>query len=315
MSSPQELQVPAPLLAGGVSIVGIGVMGAAYTARLSSLGVPVTIFNRTASKAEEVGRAHTNVAVARSIEDCARASTMLLVACSPTMEAISSICHRLADGGLVQDKHVVFIVDCGLAQARTMDAVLFDRGGAASLTNVSLFGAAANVMEGSGLMNASGRTRAEESLTQLVMPLLRLFATVTYHSGGPETAALFAMAGHVACMPLFYGFLHYEALMKNAGVESSVAHDFFQTLGRAMLDQYVPFVHSAVTTNDYSVYLGSHELIKDIMDSASETCTTLSIDRKLTDLMSEYHQRAMRDPELAATSYHCLYELIDRSSA
>jgi 3-hydroxyisobutyrate dehydrogenase-like beta-hydroxyacid dehydrogenase len=314
MSSPQEVHVPARLLAGGVSIVGIGVMGAAYAARLSSLGVPVTIFNRTGSKAEDVGRAHANVAVARSIEDCSRATDIVLVACSPTMEAISSICHRLADGGLVQDKHVVFIVDGGLAQARTMDAVVFDKGGAASLTNVSLFGAAANVMEGSGFVNASGRTRADESLTHLVMPLLRLFATVTYHPGGPETAALFAMAGHVGCMPLFYGFLHYVALMKHAEVDSSVAYDFFQTLNRATLELFVPFLHSAVTGNDYSIYMGSHQLMRDIMDSASETCRTLNIDPKLTDLMSEYHQRALSDPELAAKSYHCLYGLINRSS-
>jgi 3-hydroxyisobutyrate dehydrogenase-like beta-hydroxyacid dehydrogenase len=314
MSSPPQIHVPKQLLAEGVSILGIGVMGAAYTARLSSLSVPVTIFNRTRSKAAEVARAHSNVTVARSIEDCARASSTLLVACSPTMEAIASICDRLVDGELARNKHVVFIVDCGLAQARTMDEVLFKKGGAASVTNVSMFGAAMNVMEGKGFMNASGRTRTDKGVTDLVMPLLGLFGMVTYHPGGPETASLFAMAGHIACMPLFYGLAHYVAVMKKGGVDSSLALNFFQSLNRGMLDLFIPFLQSAFAKSDYSVFLGSHQLVRDIMDSASETCRTLDVDQKLTELMSEYHQRAMRDPELAAKSYHSVYQLIDRPS-
>jgi hypothetical protein len=238
---------------------------------------------------------------------------MLLVACSPTMQAIASLCNRLADGELVRDKHVVFIVDCGLAQARTMD-VLFEEGGAASLTNVSLFGGVMNVMEGNGIMNASGRTHAEKSVTDLVMPLLRLFATVTYHPGGPEIVALFAMAAHIAFMPLLYGLMHYVALMKKGGVDSSLALDFYQTLNRTMLD-YVPLLQSAFAKSDYSAFFGSHQLIRDIMDSASETCATLDVDQKLTNLMSEYHQRAMRDPDLAAKSFHSVYQVIDRPSA
>ena len=313
MSSPPQVQVPERLLADGVSVIGIGVMGTAYTARLSSLGVPVTVFNRTESKAAEVARTHSHVTVARSIEDCVQASSILLVACSPTMDAIAALCNRLADGQLVRNKHVVFIVDCGLPEARTMD-VLFEKGGAASLTNVSLFGGAMNVMEGNGVMNASGRTHAEKSVTDLVMPLLRLFATVTYHPGGPETAALFAMAAHIAFMPLLYGLMHYVALMKNGGVDSSLALDFYQTVNRTMLD-YVPFLESAFAKNDYSAFFGSHQLIRDIMDSASETCTTFDVDHSLTDLMSEYHQRAMRDPELAAKSFHSVYQVIDRRSS
>jgi hypothetical protein len=89
----------------------------------------------------------------------------------------------------------------------------------------------------------------------------------------------------------------------------------FQTLNRATLDLYVPFLHSAFTENDYSIYLGSHKLIRDIADSASETCRTLDVDQKLNELMSEYHQRAMGDPKIAAESYHSVYKVIDRSSA
>jgi len=46
MSSPPQVHVPERLLTEGVSIIGIGIVRAAYTARLSSLGVPVRIFNR-----------------------------------------------------------------------------------------------------------------------------------------------------------------------------------------------------------------------------------------------------------------------------
>ena len=98
-------------------------------------------------------------------------------------------------------------------------------------------------------------------------------------------------------------------------MDSSLALDFFLTLNRATLDLFVPFLQSAFVKSDYSVFLGSHQLLKDIMDSASETCRSLGVDEKLTELMSEYHQRAMRDPELAAKSCHSVYQLIDRPSA
>jgi len=310
MSNPPQVHVPEQLLAEGVSIIGIGVMGAAYAARLSSLGVPVTIFNRTGSKAVEVARAHSNVTVARSIEDCARASSTLLMACSPTMEAIASICDQLANKELVRNKHVVFVVDCGLAPAKYMDEVVFKRGGAASVTNVSMMGGPAQVMEGTGLMHASGRTSAEKSVTDLVLPLLKLFATATYHEGGCETASLFAIGGHLAVMPMLYALMHYLAIMKKSGMDAGTTIEFFQALNRMVADM-VPFFQRTLAARDYSTFFFSHQLMKDIMDAASETCRGLHVDDKLAALMAEYHQRAIRNPHLASKSFHSVYEVID----
>ena len=155
-------QAPQWLLSEGASVIGTGFMGAAYAARLSKLGVPVTIFNRTASKAAEVARAHAGIHVAATLADCARASKTVLVACSPTPQAIGSVCEQLM--GVARDRHVTFIVDAGLPEARRMEG-LFDDAGAASVTNVALFGSAYAVMDGAGaIVNASGRAPSADGV-------------------------------------------------------------------------------------------------------------------------------------------------------
>ena len=125
-------QAPQWLLSEGASVIGTGFMveddalpAEGDAARLSKLGVPVTIFNRTASKAAEVARAHAGIHVAATLADCARASKTVLVACSPTPQAIGSVCEQLM--GVARDRHVTFIVDAGLPEARRMEGLFDER--------------------------------------------------------------------------------------------------------------------------------------------------------------------------------------------
>jgi 3-hydroxyisobutyrate dehydrogenase-like beta-hydroxyacid dehydrogenase len=300
---------PERLLSEGVSIIGTGTMGAAYTARLSALGVPVTVWNRTPARAAELAKAHRNVRVADTLLGCAGATPTILVACSPTHEAIDAVCTQLV--GAVQGKHVTFLVDAGLAQARTMEERVYGEGRAASVTNAALFGTAFAVMEGSGaVINASGKATSDDAVRDRVLPLLGLFGATTYHPGGTATAAHFAMAGHVAFMPTVYALMHYVGLMSKSGVDPKTALAYFQLTNGAMVERFAPMLAAGFEKRDYSPFFGSHALFRDIHDRVAETCEASGLDPRLAQLMSDYHRRATQDPELAAKSFQSAHEVI-----
>jgi 3-hydroxyisobutyrate dehydrogenase-like beta-hydroxyacid dehydrogenase len=311
MTSPIPAQAPSWLITQGVSIIGTGVMGAAYATRLSALGVPVTVFNRTPAKAVELAKKLRNVKVAATASDCARATPNILVACSPTHECIAAICEQI--GPAVRDRNVTFIVDSGLPQAKIMEDVLFERAKAASVTNAAMFGAAFAVVDGSGtLINASGKADKADTVTERVLPLLGLFGVTSYHAGGTATAAHFTMGGHLSFMPMFYGLMHYLAVMRRSGVSSQVALEFFQATGKAVLDGFAPLLAPAFESHDYgsSPYIASHQLGKEVYECVAETCRTLHVDDGLARLMLGYHERAMRDPRLAAQTFQSANDII-----
>jgi 3-hydroxyisobutyrate dehydrogenase-like beta-hydroxyacid dehydrogenase len=309
MTNAKLTEAPKHLVTEGVSIIGVGLMGAAYTARLSALGVPVTVFNRTASKATDAAKANRNVRVAGTLSECAGASPTLVIACSPTAATIGSICEQLA--GAVRDKHVTFVVDCGLAEAKLMEDVLFEKGRASAVTNAALFGTGASVVEGAGaLINASGPTRSPDLVASRVLPLLQLFGACTHHPGGTATAAFFATAGHLAFMPIVYGLMHYCALMERSAVDPKSALAFFKASNGAMLEGYVPLLATFFEKHDYSAFFFSHQLARDIEANTAETCKAVGVDDRLARLFADYHEQAMRDSHTAPRSFHSVHELI-----
>jgi hypothetical protein len=66
-----------------------------------------------------------------------------------------------------------------------------------------------------------------------------------------------------------------------------------------------------VMPRDYSVFFGSHDVLKQILDAVSETCRELGVDATFAETMADYHIRAMKDPELASKPFTSAYEVID----
>lgn len=311
MESQKQPHVPNSLRDGGVAILGIGVMGAAYAARLSSLGIPTTLYNRTRSKAEHAAAGKKSATVVGSVEEAARASDTILVACSPTLEAIRALCDPLVEKGLVKGKHVVFIVDAGTSAAKYMEAALHEHGNAASVVNVAMFGTCFDAMQGGTFaMNASGLA-TKEALDGTILPLLKLFGTVTFHEGGPRVASIFAMAMHASFLPFLYGQMHYVALMQKGGVDPATAMQYFKQFNAITLEGFAPMLASLFEKRDYSVFFFSHGLVKGICDELRATCDELGVDGKLAALFAEYHERAMRDPRIAAKAGTSVYDVID----
>jgi 3-hydroxyisobutyrate dehydrogenase-like beta-hydroxyacid dehydrogenase len=292
-------------LRDGVAILGIGTMGAAYATRLSSLGVPLTLFNRTKAKAAQVAAAKPGVSVAESIEDCAKAHDLLLVACSPTVDTIRALIDPLVEKSLLKGKQVVFIVDAGIKAAKYMEEVVGSR--AASVVNVAMFGSCYDVMKGSGaILNASGRIGAKEH----VQALLEQFGKVTFHEGGPRIAAAFAMAGHIGYLPLLYAQMHYQAMMTKAGIDPAASLEYFKQTNQILLEGYSPLLSSVYAKRDYSMFLFSHQLAGQILDEVVDSCKELGVDSELATVMRSYATRATTRGS-ASQCHLAAYEVID----
>ena len=298
------------LLRSGVAVVGGGLMGSAYTTRLAALGVPVTVYNRTRAKAEALAKDKPGVTVAASLEDCAKRD-VLLFACSPTLGAVTSLVEGLRTEGRLEGKHLVFILDAGHDVARYIDDKAFGSGGAKSAVFVAMFGSAFDVMKGTGgHMNVSGHTRSPAALRSDVAPLLDQFGEATYHEGSATIASTYAMAGHIAFLPIVYAQMHYQAMMERGGVDRQMALAYFQLLGRTIVEGYAPLLAGAYAAHDYSLFIASHGTALDILRAVSATAVEMGIDPRLSALMARYHEAALEDPRIAPAAFTSAYELI-----
>ena len=134
---------------------------------------------------------------------------------------------------------------------------------------------------------------------------------MTYHEGGPEIAATFAMGGHMAFLPVTYALMHYLPMMAKGGVDPAAALSYFQLLTKTSVEGYGPMLQQVFAKRDYSLVIASHQLITEILEAVSETCRDQGIDGKLAALMADYHRRAMKDPELASKTFTSAYEVVD----
>lgn len=249
------------------------------------------------------------MSVARSTAEAVAAREVILVACSPTLDALRALFDPLVDEGRLGGKHLVCIVDAGVATARYLDEVLHERGGAASVVNVALFGTMYNVLHlGGAVLNASGRLRSREAWEAAIAPLLRHFGDVAWHDAGARTAALFAWAGHLAFLPAAYALMHFQALIARGGVDGATALAYFQATNRAVIDVYAPLLARAFDARDHSMFFFSHETARHICTEAAETCRELGVDDGLARLLAGYHERAGASG--APANFTAAYEVI-----
>ncbi len=98
--------------------------------------------------------------------------------------------------------------------------------------------------------------------------------------------------------------------MDKGGVDLNVALDYFQTTTRTVVEDFAPMLASAFIERDYSEFFFSHELAMEIEGRVMETCKILKVDPRLAELMLNYRQEALQDPDLAPQSFHSVNELI-----
>ncbi|WP_207936932.1 NAD(P)-binding domain-containing protein [Actinomadura sp. KC216] len=204
-----------------VTVLGLGLMGQALAGAFLDGGYPVTVWNRTAGKAEDlVARGAT---LAGSVRD-AVAGGEVVVVCVSDYGAVRELLEPLGD---VLDGRVLVNLTSGTsAQAREVGEWAAQRGGR------YLDGAIMAVPAGIGTADATIVYSGPQAAFDLHEPVLRSLAPETVFLGDdPGLSGLYEVAGVSLMWNILNGFLHGAALLETAGVSAT---RFAPLAGRAV---------------------------------------------------------------------------------
>ena len=202
-----------------VAVVGTGRMGAAMVGRLLAAGYPVTVYNRTAARAEGLG-----VPIARTAAEAVSGASFIIVSLADD-DAVRAAYHGddgiiagLAAGAIVCDTSTI-----APATVREVAAEVAGRG--ASLLDTPVSGSVALVQSGQLAILAGGDADALE----LARPVLASFGNRIVHLGGQGAGATMKLVVNSVVHGLNQAVAEALVLAERAGIDRAAAYDVFTT--------------------------------------------------------------------------------------
>lgn len=200
-----------------VAVVGTGRMGAAMVGRVLAAGHPVTVYNRTASRAEGLG-----APVARTAAEAVRGASVVIVSLADD-DAVRAA-YRGDDGiiaGLDPGTVVCDTSTIAPATVREIAAEVTARG--ASLVDTPVSGSVALVQSGQLTVLAGGDAAALER----ARPALSSFAARIVHLGGQGAGATMKLVVNSVVHGLNQAVAEALVLAEKAGVDRAAAYEVF----------------------------------------------------------------------------------------
>jgi len=148
-----------------IAFIGLGIMGSPMAKRLLAAGYPLTVWNRTASRAEPLQAEGANVA-ASPAEAVREADVVITMLADPTAvrEVIDDIARHLRPG--------TTLIEASTIGPQTLEEVAALLPGSVALVDAPVMGSADRAASGQLIVLAGG------NLTR-VRPILEVFGTVT----------------------------------------------------------------------------------------------------------------------------------------
>jgi 3-hydroxyisobutyrate dehydrogenase-like beta-hydroxyacid dehydrogenase len=233
--------------------LGTGRMGAAMAARLISDGAAVTVWNRTASKAQplvELGAAH-----AEKISDLGHCDIVFTsVSSSPDLLAVT-----LGPDGLLDAQPAPsIVVDTSTVSAEAADEV---RAEAASrgigFLSAPISGNANVIADTQASIIASG----PRSVFDTVLPYLRAIAPSVTYAGAHEEARLVKLAHNLLVGIITESLAEATVLAEKGGVAPSAFLDFID--GSVLGSVFIGYKGQAIRNHDYEPTFTTELLRKD----------------------------------------------------
>lgn len=214
-----------------VALLGTGRMGAAMVRRLVAAGHDVTVWNRTASTADELA-ASTGVIAADSAAAAVRdADVVISMLASGTITSAvlleDAVLSALEPGTIVCD-----MATSGVAAARELDAVLTERG--QRFVDAPVSGSVPTIEAGQLLVMASGSASGVADIE----PILAAFAKRVVYVGAAGAGQAMKLAVNLVVHTLNSALSEALTLATSAGVAPEAAYDIFEDSVIA-----APFVH------------------------------------------------------------------------
>ena len=160
-----------------IAVLGLGAIGRPMAARIAAAGLPLTVWNRTASRAEDFAREH-GVARAATPADAAREADVV-VTCLPTSRDVAGLLDG-PDGLLAGMREGTTLVDCTSGDPATSRAIrdkLAPRG--IAFIDAPVSGGTTGAQKGTLTIMVGG----DPKVLERVRPVLETFGQKIVHCG------------------------------------------------------------------------------------------------------------------------------------
>jgi 3-hydroxyisobutyrate dehydrogenase-like beta-hydroxyacid dehydrogenase len=227
-----EPAVDPPLAGRRVAVVGTGRMGSAMAARLGAAGAELTLWNRTAERAEQLA-ANLPAKVAASASEAAASADVVVVSLAD--DAAVHATYE-GNGGLVGGLRAgVTVLDTSTVDPQTIQALEPLVGGrGAVLLDTPVSGSVSLAQQGTLTFMVGGPAEA----VQRVRDVLDVLGSKTFHLGGSGTGATMKLVVNAVLLGLNQALAEGLVLAERAGVDREKAYD---VLGAGAVG--APFLH------------------------------------------------------------------------
>lgn len=215
-----------------VGFAGLGRMGAAMGEHLVTTGFDLTVYNRTAAKADAFAKAHS-CRSARTPRELAEASSIVvtMVADGPALVALlegdDGLLAGLAPGSLVIDMGTTGIEHTQLARSRLAERDV-------ALVEAPVSGSVAAATGKTLLVMAAG----DDEAVGRAFPVLEALAGKIIRVGGPGAGAAMKLAVNAVVFGLNQAIAESLVLAERSGIDRSTAYEVFASSAIA-----APIVH------------------------------------------------------------------------
>jgi len=202
-----------------VGFIGLGNMGAGIAANLLKAGHDVTVYNRTAGKAEPLVQQGAHLG-ARVADACRGEAVMTMLADDPALESVAygdaGILSHLSQGAI----HVS-ISTIGIALSQRLTAAHAERG--QRFVSAPVFGRPDAAAAGRLFIAAAGPNDALDACA----PLFEAFGQKTFRFGSnPADANLVKLSGNFLISSVIESLAEAMALVAKAGMDQHQYLDF-----------------------------------------------------------------------------------------
>jgi L-serine 3-dehydrogenase (NAD+) len=203
-----------------VAFLGLGAMGAPMSRNLLKAGWPLTVWNRSAAKAEEL--AAEGARVAATPKEAAENADVVLT-CLPTQDEVRDILTR-PDGILAGLAAGKIIVDCStIDPTSSADLIALAREHGVEMIEAPLSGGTVGATAGTLTMMVGGDAAALER----VRPVLEAMAKNVFHVGGPGAGQTLKLCNNLISGAQTVALAEAYAILHAAGVDPKLATDVF----------------------------------------------------------------------------------------
>ncbi|WP_020670117.1 NAD(P)-dependent oxidoreductase [Amycolatopsis nigrescens] len=250
-----------------VTVLGLGMMGAALANAFLRNGHPTTVWNRTAGKAD--GLVSQGATRAATVADAVSASPLVVI-CVTTYAGAREILDQAGHG--VQGKTLVAL-NTGTPRDAAATATWAAEHGADYLD-----GAIMNVPQAIGDPETLLLYSGSEAAFGAYRPILTELGGDAHHLGGdPSLAKLYEMAVGGMLMPALVGFLHGAALLGTAKAEAKTLIPF-TTKWLQMVIDLLPDMAREVDAGEYATDVSALGLYQEAIVHEIEVSEEAGVD-------------------------------------